>query len=377
MKTYVKCLVLLAFFAVSCTSTEETPVNDDDQPNIDADYAMLFTNNGILSSGLLKADGESISLDPGNTPFSNAEAPELSYRQDMEWSFYHSKTDCTGEITKFDFNNFASSMISVFEDLSNCELSVKGIAHSDDAFYLAYSLPGSGLKEFDYFVRIIDLTESEPVVTDVSLAKAPEQLIFSNQRVFIFSRETNEDYSLVVLDTQTAQLIHDLNLDDEALMMFKTIDGHIMISYPELHLIVNSTSMAITSTVRYDDGKEPKFGFNALSYFDPSGNLYYSRPTDLEGTEYANIPGVYDFESNTAILYFYENFLTEEERRFEFEIADTSMVSYDSHNNLILIGYRKSGDSNLGGLLRIRPIPEPAFIDNIDLPGVPLEVFIE
>ncbi len=98
-------------------------------------------------------------------------------------------------------------------------------------------------------------------------------------------------------------------------------------------------------------------------------------PTNFSGTSYPNIPAVYDFENNTAILYYYENFLSEQEQLVEFEIGDTSMVSYDAKNNLILIGYQKSGDPDKGGLLRIRPIPNPAFIDNIDLNGVPFQMY--
>ena len=98
-------------------------------------------------------------------------------------------------------------------------------------------------------------------------------------------------------------------------------------------------------------------------------------PTNFSGTSYPNIPAVYDFETNTAFLYYYENFLSEQEQLVEFEIGDTSMVSYDAKNNLILIGYQKSGDPGKGGLLRVRPIPNPAFIDNIDLNGVPFQMY--
>jgi len=35
------------------------------------------------------------------------------------------------------------------------------------------------------------------------------------------------------------------------------------------------------------------------------------------------------------------------------------------------------GGSNEGGLMRIKPVPEPAFIDNIDLDGVPYQIFIQ
>jgi hypothetical protein len=259
---------------------------------------------------------------------------------------------------------------------------VKSITHSNTHVYLVYGVPGSGPKETDYFIRSVDATSSEHSFSEKELNKEPRQIIFSNNRVFILSRDIDADkgdvkYALVVYDSTSGELIHDLNLDFDAQRIFKKIDGNILVSYPDLHLTVNSATLGISNTVRYNDGKEPKFGSTKATYLDTVGNLYYPVPTDLSETEYPNIPGVYDFSTNTAILYFYENFLTEEERDFEFEIGDTSTVSYDAGNNLILIGYQKSGSENKGGLLRIKPIPEPKFIDNIDLEGVPFEIFVK
>ncbi len=383
MKTYtILSMLLVCLVIIGCSESTDGLGSDDDngnEKNAEVDYSVLVANNGILSNTLLNANAKVITLNPSASPFGSITSPEYSYREGTELSFYKGNPDCSGEISKFDFSDNASNKTTVFEDLSNCELVVKSLAHSENAFYIAYEIPGSGVKETHYFIRTVDVSSSEATFLDVELEKKPIQLIFSNNRVFILSLDDDNDdkYALMVLDTITGELVHDFNLDFDAQKIFKTIDGNIMVSYPELHLVINSKTMAIISTVRYNDGKEPKFGYSDTGNFDAVGNLYYPMPTDLSGTSYPNIPGVYDFSSNTAILYFYENFLTEEEREFEFEIGDTSMVSYDTENNLILIGYQKSGNANLGGLLRIKPIPEPKFIDNIDLEGVPFEIFVK
>ena len=368
----------MAVFALGCSKTEDKPLTDNEGPNVEADYSILLTHDGILSETLLNANAEVITKNPAASQFESTTQPELLYRDGNIISLFNVKPDCTGELIKVDFSNYASKRVNVFEDLQDCQLAVKSLAHSNNAIYLAYTVPGTGAKETHYFIRTIDTSTEEDSFTDLELDLEPKQIIFADNKVFILSVDLVEDdkFALVVLDTNSGMLIHEVNLDFDAQKLFKTVDNNILVSYPELHLVINSDSMGITETVRYNEGKEPKFGYTDVSFFDPMGNLYYPMPTDLDETVYPNIPGFYDFNTNTAVLYYYENFLTTSEQQFEFEIGDTSMVSYDAANNLILIGYQKSGDVNRGGLLRIKPIPEPAFIDNIDLDGVPKEIFV-
>jgi hypothetical protein len=98
-------------------------------------------------------------------------------------------------------------------------------------------------------------------------------------------------------------------------------------------------------------------------------------PTELSPA-YPHIPAVYDFGTNTATLYLYENLFSLEKLTLEYEIDDTTMVSFDAKNNLMLIGYRKKNQTHLGGLLRIKPAPDPKFIDNTNLNGVPRAIFL-
>lgn len=99
----------------------------------------------------------------------------------------------------------------------------------------------------------------------------------------------------------------------------------------------------------------------------------------LAGTysKYSLIPAVYDFNKNSAILYAFENFLTETQLDFELEIENTTLVHYDEVNNLLLIGYKKSGEDKKGGLLRINPVPQPKFAGNLDLDGIPYALYVD
>ena len=188
-----------------------------------------------------------------------------------------------------------------------------------------------------------------------------------------FDEEITDENGLTVMDLNTKELIHEMNLGYDARQMIKDIDGNLIISYDELHTLLNSSTMDV-QYIGYEVGKEPKFARSETSYLDAEGKLYYQRPN--EGG-IPHIPAVYDFPLKTVYLYIYENFLTEAQIEFEFEIGDTTIVSYDEANNLMLIGYKKSSDPNKGGLLRVKPVPEPAFIDNIDLDGVPHDIFLK
>jgi len=378
MQTYRIYFLLLALFILGCSDNTGGDQNtEEDFPNVDADYSLLAQSNELLSLIKLNADAETIFLNPGISEFESVSFPSVTYRDGNEISIFNSQVDCSGRISLYDFKNDALQKTVVFNDLGNCDLIVRALAHSGNIFYVGYEVPGVGAKETLYYIRIIDTSISEPEFVDIELDKRPLQAVFSDDQVFILSEDLEDDNNniLLVLDAGIEELVAEINLGFEVQRIFKSDDNNIIVSYPELHSLISSSTMAITATIRYEDGKEPKFGDSESSFYDDIGNLYYSMPTNYSGTSYPHIPAVYDFETNTAILYYYENFLSEQEQLNEFEIGDTSMVSYDAKNNLILIGYQKSGDPGKGGLLRIRPIPNPKFIDNIDLNGVPFQMY--
>jgi len=378
MQTYRIYFLLLALFMLGCSDdTGDLQNTKEDFPNVDANYSLLVQSNEVLSLINLDADAETIFLDPGISEFEGISFPSVTYRDGNEISIFNAQTDCSGRISLYDFKNDALQKTVVFDDLGNCDLIVRALAHSENTFYVGYEVPGGGAKETLYYIRIINTSLSVPEFIDIELVKRPLQAIFSNNHVFILSEDIEDENknALIVFDTGMGELVADINLGFDAQRLFKSDDGNIIVSYPELHNIISSTTMAISATIRYGDGKEPGFGDSESSFYDDVGNLYYSMPTNFSGTSYPNIPAVYDFETNTAFLYYYENFLSEQEQLVEFEVGDTSMVSYDAKNNLILIGYQKSGDPGKGGLLRVRPIPNPAFIDNIDLNGVPFQMY--
>lgn len=376
MKTYTFFYIILAcLITIGCNKSDNvTESGNPNETGVDANYTLLLSSDGMLSAQPLNATIEILTVNPKESQFSTMAFPQLMFREGTVLSLYHRLTNCSGEITKYDFDDDASKSFEVFTDIGSCNLTAMAITHSETALYIAYAIEVTS-KGTKYFIRIFDTSTSEPAFEDVELNKKPIQLTVTNNRLFIltFDEEVTDENGLTVMDLNTKALIHEMNLGYDARQIIKNIDGNLIISYDELHTLLNSATLEVEYR-RYETGKEPKFANSKANHLDDTGKLYYQR--ENEG-EISHISAIYDFPNNIAYLYIYENFLTEAQIEFEFEIDDTTMVGYDKANNLILIGYKKSSNANKGGLLRVKPIPEPAFIDNIDLDGVPYDIFVK
>ena len=372
MKTYTFFYMFLAYLVIiGCNKSDNGPGLDEISAN--ADYTLLLSSDGMLAAQPLNAAIDVLTVDSAESPFAEMVLPQLTFKEGSVLSLYHKLTDCSGKITKYDFGDHTSKNFEVFTDLGSCNLIAMAIAHSETMVYIAYTIEAN-FKDTKYFVRIFDTKISKPTFEDVALDKKPIQLVVADNKLFIltFDEGVTDENGLTVMDLDTKELIHEMNLGYNAKRIIKNIDGNLIIGYDELHTLLNSSTMDV-QYVSYEAGKEPKFTDSKIDHLDGAGKLYYQRPN--EG-EIPHIPAVYDFPLNMTYLYIYENFLTEVQIGSEFEIGDTTMVGYDKVNNLILIGYKKYSDANKGGLLRVKPVPKPAFIDNIDLDGVPYDVFV-
>ncbi|MCG2461024.1 hypothetical protein K8352_09720 [Flavobacteriaceae bacterium F89] len=375
MQTYRIFIVLFACTLLGCSkSGRDQGTEVETGPGVEVDYTVILAHNGQWSGSLLNANMEHVFINDDAGPFKTTPETQIVYREGSTFSLFQKKSECEGEITSYDFGAEQEKTTAVFDDLGSCKIYPKALAHSPSQFFMAYGLWNGVSLKIDYFIRIIDRKTNE--VKDVSLDKEPLQLVFSNNRLFALCLDAKVTgiHSLIVVDAKEGKQIHEINLGLEAQKIAKNYDGNILVSFASMHLIIDSSILKSISEVRYGAGKEAKFGaWDNGAFFDDK--LYYLRPGDLSGST-PQIPAVYDFSVNVATFYYYENFLTSEQLQFEYNIGDTSMVSYDAKNNLILIGYRRAGNSELGGLLRIKLAPEPKLIDHIDLEGVPYAIFV-
>lgn len=380
MKTYTLFYALLALVILGCSKSDNgTGGSDDDNPGADAAYNLLVFKDGWLTSTLINATEEITTLNPAASPFEDILTPDLVYKEGSILTSYHKDTDCSGKLSQFDFSDDSSKTLDLFSDLTDCAIDATAVAHSSSMFYLSYQLDSA-----NYFVRAIDPNKTENNFTDVPLKAEPQdptyipkELVYANDRLFILGldEEATGEYHLLVMDGTTNTLIHDVNLGFSVKQIFKNPEENIIISYNNLHTELDSSTMAV-EYINYGAGTEPHFTNSKFNHFDAEGRMYYEMPPGSHST-YPIVPAVYDFEEQLVVLYAYENFLSEAERNFEFEIESTTMVCFDEKNGFILIGYKKSGSPNKGGIMRIKPAPEPALIDNLDVDGIPYKVFVK
>lgn len=377
MKTYNFIYALLALCIIGCSKSDE---NSDDggqiEQNVDADYTILVNTNGKLAGTLLNGDAQTLSVNDGDSGFTTIAEPQLISEEGKVLTMYHKKSDCSGTITVHDFNDTTSESFDLFADLGACNLTPKAIVKGGDTVYVAYEKEISA-EIIEFMVRAIDISGANVSFEDVVLEFNPVGLAFSNNRLFVLGldKDVSGEHKLTVLSAGSNIKVFEGNLGFDARSIFKNPAGNIIVGYDELHTTVNSRTFTYAYT-NYAPGLAPNFTKSALRHFDSTGKMYYAMLAGNYST-YSQIPAVYDFDKNSAVLYAYENYLTEVQLNFEFEIENTTLVHYDEVNNLLLVGYKKSGEGSKGGLLRINPVPQPKFSGNLDLDGIPYAIYID
>ena len=377
MKTYNFIYAIVALGVIGCSKSEE--YSDDDATKIHqkstANYTLLMKSNSELQSTLINGNRETLTLNEGESSFSNRLEPLLISEDGFTLTMYHKNSSCTGTITIHDFKNDRFDTYDVFEDLSTCSLVPKAIVKGGNSIFVAYE------KEIDvnrteFAVRAIDITDNQNTYIDISIKYNPEGLTFSNNKLFILSldEDVSGEHELIVIDANTKEEVFEANLGFDAQNIFKKPDGDIIVAYDELHTTINSKTMTFSYT-NYGPGSAPNFTKSTLRHFDSNGHMYYAMGAGNFST-YTSIPAVYDFDKNSAVLYAFENFLTEAQLKFEFEIENTTAVHYDEDNKHLLVGYKKSVSEEKGGLLRISTVPQPKFAGNLDLDGIPYAIYL-
>jgi hypothetical protein len=377
MKAYNLCYLLwVCLVVISCSksdgATEDNIIKD---PGADAAYQLLLDQEGTLVSLSLEANKESMAVITSGNNFETTALPQLNFKDGNELTLYQRSGECSGSVVNYNYQSDTFAEKEVFSDLGACSLQVHAVASSNASYFVAYGLEVSPLLT-TYFVRVIARnTEAAPV--DIPLLKKPVGLTFANDRLFVLvlDEEVTDENALVVFEAATNGLLIEVNLGYNVQGIFKNKAGNLIVAYEELHSLLNSETLAV-QYVNYQSGKEPNFAGSTLNSFDDQGKLYYEMPPGTNSI-YPLVPAVYDFGRNLTVLYAYENFLTEVQRSVEYNIETTTMVGFDGKNGYLLVGYSKSDGSGHGGLLRIKPVPEPALIDHMTLEGIPYDVFVK
>jgi len=377
MKTYnlfYACMALLVLIGCSKTESGDSG-NNGGEKTVQANYTLIVNNQGNLSGTLFNVEDEALTIKTEESKFTSMSTPDLSFDENSVLTTYTTKTNCSGTLTVHDFNDNSNVSFDVFSDLGACNLTVKSIARKGNKLYLAYELHiTSTLDEF--YVRALDVSVAVPTFVDVELEQRPIELAYANNRLFVLGLDEalTDENSITAIDASANSVIHTQLIGFDVRRIFTNPANNIIISYDNLHSTLNSVTMALSYT-SYGEGKEPNFTESSTLHFDSAGKMYYQMsPTAY--SEFPVIPAIYDFSKNLTVLYAYENFMTETQLNFEFNIEKTTMVSYDEENDLLLIGYKKTSGANKGGLLLIKPAPDPELLNSIDVVGIPTAIFV-
>lgn len=376
MNTERLAVLLLGLMLSSCSKSEDNTGAPPVDSGIATEYTIFLEQDGEISSTGINADALSLSQGSNGITGLPGGSPEITYRDGNSFSFLRVLPDCNPEIRHLTSSGTLMEPKEPFGATPDCESRFISLAHSGEYVFIGYSSPAAGTGEILYNIRILALSDSHAPLAAIALENEPLQLVWSGTRLFVLIYDTlSGKYTLTPYNIQNGASEGSLDLGSGVLKILKNPAGQLLVSYDGQHLLVDAASLQIISRVLYTDGKDPRYGDSPATFFDPSGVLYYAMPTGFNNTSFAHIAGVYDFSKHTAYLYYFENYLSAE-RIALYGIGDTRSVAFDHHNGLLLIGYVKAGTSGKGGLLRIKPVPDPEFIDQTDLDGVPLHLIV-
>ena len=103
--------------------------------------------------------------------------------------------------------------------------------------------------------------------------------------------------------------------------------------------------------------------------------LFYLYTAPLDGGQVQQIPALYDLDRNTAVFYYFENFLSPVELDFEYDVSQATAIGFDAGNEYLLVGYARRQDPLRGGVFRLDIGEEFRLVDQTDLPAPPLALF--
>lgn len=361
--------ILIGTLIFGCSTSNSSP-KEAGQDFLQTDYQVLSSGGSGIYAQNIMSDSQGLSVRDTPNLFPDFTTASLEFRAGPKITFYKRTDDCGGNVLRYDFEDGSVVEKGVFSDLSSCTLTVTAVAQQDDMVFLSYYLDNSR-KDQSFFVRSINIITNS--FRDFELDEKPTQLAISNTRLFVLTWDENQTsrYALNVWDFETNTKVHEMDMGLDVGIIFTKINGDIVISYPNEHTTLDSNSLKPTYT-RYNTGSEPHF-YNAKQVtFDEYGNMYYVRTSPLDIASESST-AMHDFDTNSTVLYYFENFLNEEQLKVEFNVQNATTLHYDAINNLILIGYQKKTIPG-GGIIRITPAPNLSFVDNLDLEGTPLHI---
>ncbi len=364
---------MLAFSFFACEKSSDQ-VDEEIATNVQVDYTVFLQNNNQLNGIVVGSANDEFAVKSTVNSFSNIPSNAIKYRTTTDIGYY-STTNCQATFQRFNAEDSSSESVSLFSDIDACSINVLAMAYSNELAAVAYERELLG-KDKQFVVRINSTTDAAVNAVEISLEKKPVDIVMSSNRLFVLTLNefVSDEFHLSVIDLDDNEVLIELDLGLDAQRLFTNNNGMVIISYPELHTILNPLTLEKSYTT-YGENTEPGFVTTKDFFLDSAGKFYFQK--NIPSAEIEEVPAIYDFEKNSTVVYLFENFLTETELNMRYSIDQTTSIAYDEKNNYVLIGYQKKGQVDKGGILRITPSPDFKLIDNIDLEGVPKTIFVK
>ncbi|PCE63698.1 hypothetical protein [Sediminicola luteus] len=361
MKTYQLLLgLLILMFIGGCSEGGTGESGEPVDAGVPVSYYLTEASGSDIVFNGLQGDKSQTKSVPtflsGITDLPNT----LTHKRANRWLSF-GQTDCQATLTLIDFADQTTNQLEIpvgFVDF--CEAEIISIAQNSTHIFVAYQQNGSG-----FIFSISNDLSATQALEKVTLDQVPEQILASEQRVFVKIKEQDE---LQLLNLNDLDLRSSIQITPDSKKLLETPKDNIIILYDNQHVVLSGTGVEINRTL-YQAGSQPNFDLNMpLGFFNDK--VAYHRTDGQLG----NGPALYDFPSKTVVLFLLTNFMSEQDLDVKYDFSKITAIGMDSDNGLLLIGYQKK-EAGKGGLFRISTQGKPKLLDNNDLGFVPKDIW--
>ena len=375
MKTCLAFLLAGLWLVASCSKPDTPSGQEGPVAGVSADYTVLTGAEGMLQAEYFHTDGLTLEAFEPEAPFASQAFPALFYLDASSFTYLIDEAGCPASAAWYETRDGHYLEREVLDGLDPCQTEVLTMFHSGTDLYLGLQNTEGGDKPPAYWVRHIPLEGG--AATDYLLRAKPQALTRIGSRVFVITLDAFDTLqnTLEVLTADLLEPVHSLEIGFDAHTLVRLDASRLLVSYPDKHLVLDVASLQVIQTVRYPEGLAPGFCGKAPLVSENGSRLFYLYSAPLDGGQVQQIPALYDLDRNTAVLYYFENFLSPVELDFEYDVSEATAIGFDAGNEYLLVGYARSQDPLRGGFFRLDIGPDFRLVDQTDLPAPPLAVF--
>ena len=373
MRSCLPILLAGLWLLVSCSSdnSDGPPKDELPDPGVATNYNVFIEENGSYSFQDFAADA--LDIEPvGSVGVNSSANPLFSDIEQSVFGLLLPRVDCGVDILRI--TPESTSQKSILEKLEACSIEVLGFAQSTQASFIVYSDTDPVSSEITYSVR--SMSADGMSIIDAQLPGRAVDLDFASGKLFVLAYLSEAESNSAILeynqDLSGDPVAHPVSTGGKLLTSLGS--DRILLGFDDAHQVYQASSMTLADNILYQPGTEPGFTHESPAS-DPQGSLLYYLFDDPQTPVKERIAAIYESDRRTLVLYLVENFLSPDQREFQFDVGTVSAVGYDWANDLLIIGYQRASTPSMGGLLRLGLQPEFKFLDQTDLPGVPLIIY--